>query len=40
VIGLLLADTSVISGEMALKGKGRGAHGYLERVGIWLKEGF
>jgi hypothetical protein len=40
VIGLLLADTSVISGAMALKGKDRAAHGYFERVGTWLKEGF
>ncbi len=40
VIGLLLADTSAISGAMALKGKDRAAHGYLERVGTWLKEGF
>jgi cell division protein FtsA len=40
VIGLLLADTSAISGAMALKGKDRAAHGYLERVGTWLREGF
>jgi cell division protein FtsA len=38
--GLLLAEVQGIDGSVIAHGKGTESHGYLERVGAWLREGF